>query len=511
MYSRRSSAARCGRRWRSDAPGPASGSSISLRRMPRDGDVCFSRFDGWLKQHRPAALSRPQLDLMAIAFPGFLPNEDTRAQRTRSFVTADAGVSAVFDPHHPERREYVMSKSPRRFAGDQDFPGGRYHIVAWDEQGCDKGTLLAELSAYMRPAPAPLILVEDLTEAAAAEPYGLAQQPALLMSFSSEEWRTDPVKSALEAAACEPGGPHVFEFDGALGRRRAIRIPYVVEKAGIDNVVDLRLPQTQTWFARAFGIERRHVYMDMRDRAELAQRLTAEMRADHAKLFPLPTRFVDMLPALLWHEIGGGSSVNQAIAGWMRHNGVAGLIFPSARVNCGVICRDGKLTHFRGWNFVDYRDLKPPANGGFIDTGSWPDSLGEGVRIHFATNAEYEGSWYLEGFAELQARQRDQVIVRPDGLITAAAECVPARKGQIAPPQPRKLAFEATHTPVTSRPEQFQTGPDWFDFVPGGQCLDIRCPRCSWLNVWDRGEEEAPERCPRCGFNAEAKRALHED
>ena len=151
------------------------------------------------------------------------------------------------------------------------------------------------------------------------------------------------------------------------------------------------------------------------------------MRADHASIFPLPNSFVDMLPALLWHEIGGGSSVNQAIAAWMRHNGVAGMIFPSARMNCGVICRNGKVTDFRGWNFVDYRDVGPPANDGFVDVGSWPDSLGEGVLIRYATNAEYEGSWYLEGYEELQARERDQLLVRSQGSVVLGARLACAK------------------------------------------------------------------------------------
>ena len=213
--------------------------------MPSDGDIPFSRFDGWLKQHRPAVLSQPQLDLMGIAFPGFLPNEASRARRTRSFVTGDAGVDAVFEPNHPSRQEYVMAKSPRRFAGDENFPGGRYHIVALDERGHDKGTLLGELSAYARPPNAPVILVSDLCKSAATAPYGFSEQPALLMSFSPEEWRENPVRSALEAAASMPAGPNVFEVDGVSGRRRAIRIPYVVERAAIDDVIDLRIPQTQ--------------------------------------------------------------------------------------------------------------------------------------------------------------------------------------------------------------------------------------------------------------------------
>jgi hypothetical protein len=421
--------------------------------MPSDGDIPFSRFDGWLKQHRPAVLSQPQLDLMGIAFPGFLPNEASRARRTRSFVTGDAGVDAVFEPNHPSRQEYVMAKSPRRFAGDENFPGGRYHIVALDEQGHDKGTLLGELSAYARPPNAPVILVSDLCESAATAPYGFSEQPALLMSFSPEEWRENPVRSALEAAASMPAGPNVFEVDGVSGRRRAIRIPYVVERAAIDDVIDLRIPQTQAWFARAFGVERRHVFIDLRDRPDAARRLTANMRADHASIFPLPTRFVDMLPALLWHEIGGGSSVNQAIAAWMRHNGVAGMIFPSARMNCGVICRNGKVTDFRGWNFVDYRDVGPPANDGFVDVGSWPDSLGEGVLIRYATNAEYEGSWYLEGYEELQARERDQLLVRSQGSVVGA-DAPPAPNVPPTPPPLKKSTLQPIDDAEKNRREE---------------------------------------------------------
>jgi hypothetical protein len=480
--------------------------------MSPDGDISLSRFDGCLKQHRPAALSPPQNDLMAIAFPGFLSNEETREQRTRFTVSGAAGPEAIFDSDHPGRQHYVTKKNPRRFGGDENFPSGRYHVVALDEHGHDKGTLLNELSAYARPPNTPTIIVHDLCESAVAARFGLPEQPALLVSFSPEEWHDGSVGRALEAAASMSGDWCVLEHDGASGRRRAIRVPYVVERTVIDNVVDLRLPKTQTWFARAFGVERRHVFTELPGRPEAAQRLTANMRADHAKIFPLPTRFVDMLPALLWHEIGGGSSVHQGVAAWMRHQSVAGLIFPSARTNCGVICRNGMVTDFRGWNFVDYRGASPPMNEGFIDVGSWPDSFGEGVHVHYATNAEHEGSWRLEGYEELQARQRDQVVTRSDGSIFGGADPAPAPKAAKARADLplRKNAFKPTDTPVTSRPEQFQAGPDWFDFAPGGQCLDIRCPRCGWQNVWDRGDEEAPGRCPKCGFDAEEKRREQE-
>src|SRR5262245_49910482 len=87
--------------------------------MKPDGDICFTRFEGWLKQHKPDALSEAQKFLLGVALPGFLDTEETRTARTLTLTPGEAGPDAALDPDHPARREYVMAKPYRRFAGDE--------------------------------------------------------------------------------------------------------------------------------------------------------------------------------------------------------------------------------------------------------------------------------------------------------------------------------------------------------------------------------------------------------
>jgi hypothetical protein len=111
---------------RASTSGDSQAPGFSQRRdhanMQPDGDTCISRFDGWLKQHRPTALSEAQMVLLGVAFPGFLATDATRGARTMVTTTAQADIAAAFDPENPARREIVTAKSPRRSPATKPFP-----------------------------------------------------------------------------------------------------------------------------------------------------------------------------------------------------------------------------------------------------------------------------------------------------------------------------------------------------------------------------------------------------
>jgi hypothetical protein len=80
-------------------------------------------------------------------------------------------------------------------------------------------------------------------------------------------------------------------------------------------------------------------------------------------------QFECMLPALMT-PAPGGSILTQAIGLLLRRSGVQALVFPSARVDVGVIVQNGAVTDWYGWNLVDYRKapraLRPSEAGYFV-------------------------------------------------------------------------------------------------------------------------------------------------
>ena len=445
-------------------------------------------------------------------FPLFLNNEETQKARSVVSLPFSEPVNEVFRPDgSPDPRYvYVLPNRPRRFAGDYSLGRGHYYVVAKNAAGYDDGTLLSELSAYIRDdLPHPIYLVDLCME----ENGYFPPQPAMFLILGPREHVPAEINKILDAA--EPS-KHLVEVHGPSGLSHAVRIPYKVQSLTIDNVVDLRLPETQRWFWKAFGVERLHCFsfVPRMDNAALTDR----MRATHKEQFRSPEDFLYMLPGLLGQGLGDENGVTQAIGTWLRVNGAAGLVFPSARMDCACLIWDGQFSDFIGWNFVDYRESPPPTLANvLLPVGDWPGFDGY-PKVGIVTPPQNRnlGSWRVKGLQEWQTRERDMTIsVRPAGGNSAAIahrgetnvtsltnKEVPARQHSKLPP------YSATQQSLSAPPiqeiEKYKVGPDWFRFKPGDRWLHILCPSCRWGDIWDRGEEEPPDRCPRCGFTKSA-------
>jgi hypothetical protein len=122
---------------------------------------------------------------------------------------------------------------------------------------------------------------------------------------------------------------------------------------------------------------------------------------------PTPDSFWSMLPTLMNPDLGGGSPADTGstlfmIGHWMRQNGVAALIFPSARCDTAAVFQEGTLKHWQGWNLVDFRQspmfgsLKVHVVTFVLSPWAWV-SLPSGVRLHVAEKgSQLAGSFMVE-------------------------------------------------------------------------------------------------------------------
>ncbi len=217
-----------------------------------------------------------------------------------------------------------------RFAGLSLGPG-RYYTVCRDKSGADGGTLLRELLTYWYFADDlwkdNRLLVPELTDTT-ADPDSISPQLVIDVQRYVR-------KRALLGAKVKPAG------------RIRLAFPLSVDKVKIKNVVDLRLPDTQRWFLKRFR--------KLEEKAsERGVKLDTGLTVKHPKFdVRRPKTFVDLLPTLV--EPGpGGTMFSQAVGVWLRSNGVAGLVYPSARCDVTFV-PDRKASRSEGWNFVDYR------------------------------------------------------------------------------------------------------------------------------------------------------------
>jgi hypothetical protein len=162
--------------------------------------------------------------------------------------------------------------------------------------------------------------------------------------------------------------------NGLPQRGIAFPLPVKVTYECIENVVDLRLPETADRFAKTVS------------QAVLEINAPKISSAAYFKCWPLRSpleTFRQLLPAMLSQELGGGV-LSVAAGVLLRQAGVNGLVFPSARNDPFLRVKDGVVRRSDGWNFVDYRAAPPPKQMLVLDVDrSWPDKvrLGPGFRV----------------------------------------------------------------------------------------------------------------------------------
>ena len=103
-------------------------------------------------------------------------------------------------------------------------------------------------------------------------------------------------------------------------------------------------------------------------------------------------------------SLGGGpqaedsGAILQALAAFLRSNGAEALIFPSARSDVLAEIKNRRLSSWRGWCLIDYRDAPSPIMSSCVDLSTgWPTTFPKGAAIRIADNEEYAGSFEVEG------------------------------------------------------------------------------------------------------------------
>lgn len=277
-------------------------------------------FHGVLKRLDVSALEPDDQELIHVLFPGIMQTDE----RIRRWGENREVIVGRTDTTLPRHGRYG------RFAG-LGLGRGRYSTVCRDGSGADGGTLVRELMTYWYFADdpwdgGPVLLIPKLTDTT-ADPDSTSAQLLIDAQVYDVKRKRRGVK---------------FKESGHL--RRAL--PLSVQEVEIDDVVDLRRPKTQRWFLD-------HMVKLEQKAGERGTKLETGLRTVAVKL-RRPETFVELLPTLV--EPGpGGTIFCQAVGAWMRGEGVAGLVYPSARRDVSLK-KQGDQIRFEGWNFVDYRD-----------------------------------------------------------------------------------------------------------------------------------------------------------
>ena len=249
--------------------------------------------------------------------------------------------------------------NPRRFAG-YNLGHNRYYSVAQDEEGDDGGCLRNELGAYRKPQMTRVYVADsglaaDRTQLASLLPFQ-PRQKHIYVQFDFVRFRRLMPESPMIARESSSGGLILVYW-----------VPYNTSQETIGDVIDLRIPETRAWFCETFKKGPDEMYR---------------------KPFGQINSFYDMLPTLMEPEIGGGhwtqaGITHYLIGNWLGLQGVAALIYPSARSDVGVELEHGAITKFVGWNLVDYRGGEKPNIPDGLDVSKWIPGFFDS-RIHLS-------------------------------------------------------------------------------------------------------------------------------
>lgn len=355
----------------------------------------LTTFEGWLKRLDPGVLNEAGRALMKEVFSRFgsLPSIEQYIQKTERLI--DIGVrfsQNVLDDLVTLRRQLdagmrVEPRRHRRYAGgDGRLPRSCYSSVCSDAQGSDGGSLNRELMEYVHPAFPGLVFVGDSSDPRCTELLarrGIGVRPGYcalcVFIFAPEDGERRRVFNEVYSQTLEQsGGPDL--------QARFMIVESYVDYVEIDNVIDLRLPETQEWFFRHFKSG---------DGVHLSKPNGEQI-----------TDFCDMLPTLMHPELGGCDATH-GIGSWMRTNDrVNALIYPSARSDAQTSLLDGRLVGFSGWNMVDYRGADDIASTEVVvDHEPWDDfhqlakvfNRPEAVLHRARPGSPDEGSWIVRG------------------------------------------------------------------------------------------------------------------
>jgi hypothetical protein len=349
-------------------------------------ELPLNTFEGWLKRLDPERLNEAGKQVLAQVFPMF--GEPTAQQYlARSVRLLECGIDMSDEEmadissiqHAMEKGTAVRLRRHRRYAGgDGLLPRGCYASVCRDEAGDDEGTLNRELMAYVDMRVPGLVYVGDSTQARlnAALLGGIGFRTGfcgtLILLLAPHEQKERRAFDAIYRDLLDEGEQSAIEV--CLLETR-------VDRCTIDNVIDLRVPDTQAWFFEQFK------------------------NGDGQFLFinaGSARNFHDLIPTLMNPSVGG-SDVTHAIGSFMRAHEVNALVFPSARSNASTKVTDGEPVDWLGWNLLDYRSARDVPVTEVTDIeGSWHGFRQPGAGIRVSS----DGSFRVSGIQDRYMRLR---------------------------------------------------------------------------------------------------------
>jgi tetratricopeptide (TPR) repeat protein len=364
-----------------------------------------SRLDATLKRVDPAAIGPKARATLACAFPNFEGGIDRKVERDKALRTfgIDAAAGSTYTDQkraYAEKYGYgvrFVEQQFRRYSGESNLPRGRYYTVCKDASGDDGQTLCRELFEYVDQRIPGFVFVTDTHDrelVGVLAALGLRRNdPAVhflvaMLVAPPDEADRKVFRHFLGPALTTLYGPFETAPDRWNGLSLVV-IPTVATRIAVDDIVDLRQRDAQSWLFRFF-----------RD-------------GDGAVSVRSPGRTIDdftqMLPALLYPEYGG-SGFTKSLGSWMRVVGVQGLVFPSARSDVSVTMRGASSVRaFHGWNFVDYRKVDVVPDTQFhVEDNDW---YGFGLRGDVTpTLTVRKTSWAVEGI-ETRWREMRQMML----------------------------------------------------------------------------------------------------
>jgi hypothetical protein len=347
-----------------------------------------STFAGHIRQISRLGTTPGERGLLSAAFGGF------SAQFAAPGEVA-AWVERLNAGDEPARQ--LLAKVPRRFAGDDTLPPGRYSTLCADAEGDDGGTLSREMRFY--------------TNATAAAAHIEIYDPVL-----------PGARAILQRKGLGSGDGGrlyllVIPFDQGEVRETPLGFWTGVDVEGrriaVDGVLDLRRPAAALWLATAIS--------------QLEFEINENERLRCFPFRPDVNSVREILPALADQAKGGGNF--HTIAGLLlRQLGVAGLVFPSVRGDFRAECADHVPLRSAGWTFLDYRGAPSTDVNVFFDLRpGWPTSLTReggddggrtpvafGNEVRFVLTSVYEQG--TGGIAAVGLEQRHEAINAIDTL-----------------------------------------------------------------------------------------------
>jgi hypothetical protein len=371
--------------------------------------IPLRRFAGELKSLRFANNEGFAMQLLDLAFPRFRGSHSVNDARFQRIYSAFHGPRAL------ESLLRAAGTSRRRYSGGslvvEALPRGRYYSVCTPltehseiESPDDLLLLQFELLAYTHSAATPVLafdraqtecreVLEEMGWMAASNnaiAVAFVQRPAdpLLFDLIFAEERSNPGfrnedwAGAYFVANCDQN-PFTSGGRGPV-RIAGFNLYYEIEHHTIDDVLDLRYSDMQEAFVRQF-------WPDL-------QRTRTSLNAEYG--------FLQLLPTLLTQQHGGSQSTD-AIGAQLRAEGVAALIYPSARYNAYAQFEAGRLERFAGWNLVDFRGASGALNS--APPKHLPLVMNSGLTIEVPTAQVLGyGSWKVRGIVERTTRRQER-------------------------------------------------------------------------------------------------------